>query len=48
MMSVINYSATKYPVRSDFAEGHNRFWKKLAAPGNWLTGAERVAVAKEV
>jgi hypothetical protein len=47
-MSEIDYSNTNYPIRSDFAEGHNRYWKRLAAPGNWLSGTERVAVAKEV
>ena len=47
-MSKINYSDGQYPIRSDFAEGHNRFWKRLAAPGNWLNAAERIAVAKEV
>jgi hypothetical protein len=47
-VSEIDYSESKYPVRANFAEGHNRYWKRLAAPGNWLTGAERVAVAKEI
>ena len=47
-MTEIDYSGAKYPVRADLAEGHNRFWKRLAAPGNWLTAAERIAVAKEV
>lgn len=47
-MTKIDYSNAKYPVRANFAEGHNRYWQRLAAPGNWLTGAERVAVAKEV
>ena len=47
-MSKIDYSASKYPVRADFAEAHNLYWGRLAAPGTWLTGAERVAVAKEV
>lgn len=47
-MNEINYSDAKYPVRSDFAEGHNRFWKRLAAPGNWLGAAERIALVKEV
>jgi hypothetical protein len=47
-MSEIDYSGATYPIRGDFAEGHNRYWKRLAAPGAWLSGAERVAVAKEV
>lgn len=44
----IDYSSAKYPVRSDFAAGHSRYWQRLAAPGNWLTGEQRVDVAKEV
>jgi len=47
-MTKIDYSHSKYPVREDFANGHNRFWQRLAAPGAWLTGAQRVAVAEEV
>ena len=47
-MGNIDYSNAQYPIRQSFAEGHNRYWKKLAAPGSWLTGAERVAIAKEV
>jgi hypothetical protein len=47
-MTNIDYSKANYPVRADLAEGHNRYWKRLAAPGNWLSGVERVAVASEV
>ncbi len=35
------------PVRADFAESHDRFWRRLARPGAWWTGAERVAIARE-
>jgi len=47
-MNEINYSDARYPVRADFAEAHSRYWRRLAAPGNWLTGAQRVAVANEI
>jgi hypothetical protein len=47
-MNNIDYSNSKYPVRSDFAEAHNRYWAQLASAGTWLTGEQRVAVAKEV
>lgn len=47
-MTKIDYSISKYPVRDDFADGHNRYWRRLAAPGAWLSGAQRVAVAQEV
>src|SRR5713226_245549 len=43
-----SYSAALVPVRDDFAAAHTRFWKRLAAPGSWWTGAERVAIAAEV
>jgi hypothetical protein len=35
------------PVREDFAAAHARFWQRLAAPGAWWTGHERVAIAAE-
>ncbi len=47
-MSEIDYSKAQYAIRQDLSDAHNRYWKKLAAPGSWLTGAERVAVAQEV
>jgi hypothetical protein len=47
-MSHISYDAATVPVRGDFAAAHNRFWKRLAAPGAWWSGAERVAIAAEV
>ena len=48
MMNAINYSSARYPVRTNFAETHNRFWDRLASPGSWLSGAQKVAIAKEV
>lgn len=47
-MSPISYDAASVPVRGDFAAAHNRFWKRLAAPGAWWSGAERVSIAAEV
>lgn len=44
----INYSDEHFPIRSDFAQAHNRYWKRLASPGAWFTGTERIAIAKEV
>src|SRR4029434_44352 len=43
-----SYSAALVPVRDDFAAAHTRFWKRLASPGAWWTGAECVAIAAEV
>ncbi len=47
-MQAISYSAALVPVRDDFAAAHTRFWQRLASPGAWWTGAERVAIAAEV
>jgi hypothetical protein len=47
-MPDISYRAAPVPVRGDFAEAHTRFWKRLASPGAWWSGAERVAIAAEV
>lgn len=44
----ISYSHAPYPVRGDFAASHSRYWARLAAPGEWLTGRQRVDVAAEV
>lgn len=48
MMNVIDYSGASYPVRANFAETHNRFWARLASPGAWLSGVQKVAIAKEI
>jgi hypothetical protein len=29
-------------------DAHQRAWQRIAAPGTWLTGAKRVAIAREV
>src|SRR5438094_1434566 len=47
-MQDISYSAALVPVRDDFVAAHTRFWERLASPGAWWTGAERVAIAAEV
>lgn len=39
---------THLPLAADFAESHQRFWDRLAAPGSWWTAIERVAIAAEV
>jgi hypothetical protein len=45
---MIDYSNASYPIRENFAETHNRFWERLASRGCWLTGAQKVDVAKEI
>jgi len=36
------------PVREDLVAAHERAWAAIAAPGTWLTGKERLAVAAEI
>ena len=35
-------------ARDDLLDAHARAWKWIAGPGTWLTGAERLAVVREV
>ena len=44
----INYPQSDLTVRGDLIDAQTRFWAHLAAPGTWLTGQERVAIAAEV
>ncbi len=46
-MTEISYDHLPWPVREEVAQAHRRQWARLAEPGTWLTGAERVAVAAE-
>ena len=47
-MTTISYAAAGIPVRADLVEAHQQLWQKLAEPGTWWTGVERVAIAAEV
>jgi len=46
-MNEIAYDAAPVPVRPDLPAAHRRAWRRLAEPGAWWTGAERVAIAAE-
>lgn len=35
-------------MRNDLIESHDKAWAAIAAPGTWLTGGRRVAVAAEI
>ena len=41
-----NYSALPYAVRPEIGEAYRAFWHRLAGPGSWWTGEERVAIAE--
>src|SRR5262249_52439673 len=47
VMDLLSYDFAPFAVRSDLAEAHRRFWRRLARPGAWWTGVERVAIAAE-
>ena len=47
-MDNIAFDAAPYRVRDDLTASHAAAWDWMAAPGTWLTGAERIAVAAEV
>lgn len=47
-MSEVSYSSSPVDVRSDLIEAHRRQWRRLAEPGTWWSGSERVAIAAEV
>ena len=47
-MSEISYGSAPFPVREDLPAAHRRAWRRLAEPGTWWTGAERLAIAAEV
>lgn len=46
-ISLETFAGSVAPVRADIVAAHARFWERLAAPGSWWTGAERVAIAAE-
>jgi len=47
-MSRFSYADAPVAVRDDLPAAHRRAWRRLAAPGAWWTGEERVAIAAEV
>lgn len=46
-MSAISYASSPLKVRDDIAAAHARAWRRLARPGTWWSGAQRVAIAAE-
>jgi len=46
-MTAFDYTHAPDPIRADLADAHRAAWEHVAAPGTWLTGAQRVAVADE-
>jgi hypothetical protein len=46
-MQPFSYADAPLPIRPDIAAAHRAFWSRLAGPGSWWTGAERVAIAAQ-
>lgn len=42
-----DYAGCEWPISERVRAAHRRSWERLAAPGFWWTGAERVAIAEE-
>ena len=47
-MSATSFAGSDLAVRGDLVEAHQRAWAAIAAPGTWLNGERRVAVAAEI
>lgn len=46
-MSKVSYSTTPYVIRDDLLTAHQGAWQRLASPGTWFSGVERVAIMAE-
>lgn len=47
-MPAFAYQDSPYAIRADVSEAHRYAWQQIAAPGTWLTGHVRVAIAAEM
>ena len=43
-----DYASDAFEVRADIPQAHRDAWERLAGPGTWWTGMERIAIAEEV
>ena len=46
-MGFFSYNEFPYPIREDLKIAYRDYWQKLASPGSWWTGEERIAIARE-
>lgn len=46
-MTAFGYETSSLPLRGDLLEAQRRAWQRIARPGTWWTGEERVAIAAE-
>ena len=45
--AAFSFGDSPYPIRADLPEAFRTSWQRLAAPGTWWSGAQRVAIAEE-
>lgn len=43
-----DYSEIEYDIRTELSDAYREVWAKIAKPGNWWRGIDRVAIAGEV
>jgi hypothetical protein len=46
-MPAFDYHDATVSIRADLPQTHRAYWERLAQPGSWWTGVERVAIAQE-
>ena len=46
-MPAFSFTDSPYTIRDSLTEAYREFWARLAKPGSWWSGAERVAIAQE-
>ncbi len=46
-MQAFSYTQSPYKIRENLGQAYREFWARLAKPGSWWTGAQRVAIAQE-
>lgn len=47
-MTFFNYEDSPYSIREEIKQAHREYWQKLANPGSWWTGEQRIAIAAQV
>lgn len=46
-MTAFSYDNLPFSVRADIGAAYRDYWDRLASPGSWWTGEERIAIARE-
>jgi len=47
-MTARPFPGSDVPVRNDLIDAHEKGWASITAPGTWLSGERRIAVAAEI